>query len=92
MKIKFDEFLQNFANITKTLIERYETEYKNLNGEGKKARLDDAITGYLTTAIDNIGLNFILKFALRKLLLENIPALTQIIFNLIRTKIDGITE
>ncbi len=92
MNIKLNDFLQNFAEVTKNLIERYETEYKNLSGEGKKARLDDALSGYVQTVIDNIGLNFIFKFVLKKLIIENIPAITQIIFDLIKTKIEGITK
>lgn len=92
MNIKLNDFLQNFAEVTKNLIERYETEYKNLSGEGKKARLDDALSGYAQTVIDNIGLNFIFKFVLKKLIIENIPAITQIIFDLIKTKIEGITK
>ena len=92
MSVQFNEFLKNFVTVTKNLIERYETEYKNLNGEGKKARLDEYLTGYTMTVIDNIGLNFIFKFVLKKLVIENIPTITQIIFDLIKTKIDGITK
>ena len=92
MTIKFGEFLENFADVVRNLIERYETEYKDLDGQGKKLRLDDAITNYVTGIIDNIGLNFIFKLVLKKLLIGNIPVITQIIFDLIKTKVDGITK
>ena len=85
------EFLQNVAEQTKTYIEKYE-EYKELNGKQKKARVDDLIIHYVETTIDGIGLNFIFKFVLKKLLIDNIPNITQIVFDLIKTKVDGITE
>ena len=92
MTIKIGEFLRTFANLATSLIERYEAQYKELDGAGKKARLDDAITNYVEGVIDNIGLNFIFKFVIRKILIENIPTITQIIYNLIKTKVEGITK
>lgn len=91
MGINFGEFLKGFADVSTNLIKKYET-YKDLTGPEKKLRLDDAITKYANTVIDNIGLNFIFKFVLKKLLIEHIPIITQIIFNLIQTKIEGITK
>lgn len=89
--MRFKEFIQSIASQTQTYIEKYE-EYKELNGKQKKARVDDLITNYIEATIDNIGLNFIFKFVLKKLLIENVPNITQIIFDLIKTKVDGITE
>jgi len=92
MKVSFKDFLFNFADVVKNLIEKYETQYKNLSGPERKERLDDAIANYAITVIDNLGFNFIFKFVLKKLLIENIPVVTQIIFNLIQAKIEGITK
>lgn len=92
MAIKFGDFLGNFANVVSALIEKYETEYKDLKGPEKKARLDDAITNYVNGVIDNIGLNFVFKFVVKNILIQYIPTITQIIFNLIQTKIEGITK
>lgn len=89
MKIK--NFIKNVFEQTKTYIEKYE-QYKDLTGEEKKARVDEIITEYIQATIDNIGLNFIAKFIIKKLLLENIPIITQCIFDLIKTKIEGITK
>lgn len=89
MKIK--NFIQNVFEQTKTYIEKYE-QYKDLTGEEKKARVDEIITEYIQATIDNIGLNFFAKFIIKKLLLENIPIITQCIFDLIKTKIGGITK
>ena len=92
MKVSFKDFLFNFADVVRNLIEKYETQYKNLSGPERKERLDDAIANYAITVIDNLGFNFIFKFVLKKLVIEHIPDFTQIIFNLIQTKIEGITK
>jgi len=84
-------FIQNIAIQTKTYIKKYE-EYKELNGEQKKARVDDLIANYIETTIDNVGLNFIFKYVLKKLLIDNIPNITQIIFDLLASKVQGITK
>ena len=89
--MKLKDFIQEFTQNTKGYIEKYE-QYKDLTGEQKKARVDSLIYKYVDGVIDNIGLNFIFKFVIKKLLLENIPILTQLIFDLIKTKVDGITK
>ena len=89
MKIK--EFIQNITKETVHYIEKYE-QIKDLNGKQKKARVDEVITEYIEVTIDKIGLNFIIKFIVKKLLIENIPVITQCIFDLIKSKVDGITK
>lgn len=89
--MKFKEFIQNIASQSKLYIEKYE-EYKDLNGKQKKARVDELITNYIEATIDNIGLNFIAKFVIKKLLIDNVPVITQAIFDLIAAKVEGITK
>ena len=89
MNIK--DFIQGFSLTTKSYIEKFE-QCKELKGEDKKARVDDILTTYCENAIDGLGLNFILKFALKKLLIANIPNITQAIYDLIKTRIEGITK
>ena len=84
-------FIKDFVQNTKGYIEKYE-QYKELSGEDKKKRVDVLITDYVQAVIDNVGMNFVFKFVLKKLLLENIPTITQLIFDLIKTKVDGITK
>lgn len=84
-------FIKDFVQNTKSYIEKYE-QYKDLTGEEKKARVDSLIYEYVEAVIDNIGLNFIFKFVIKKLLLENIPTITQLIFDLLKAKVDGITK
>ena len=89
MEIK--AFINGVAETTKKYIEKFE-EYKELTGEQKKARVDDLIANYIEIAIDGLGLNFILKFVLKKLLMDNVPIITQTIFDLLKAKVDGITK
>jgi hypothetical protein len=89
MNIK--DFIQTVVKETKFYIEKYE-QIKNLSGEQKKARVDEVITEYVENTIDNIGLNFVVKFIIKKLLIENIPVITQCIFDLIASKVQGITK
>ena len=89
MKIK--TFIENLTSTAKKYIEKYE-EYKDLTGEDKKRRLDAIIVEYIEGNIDTIGLNFIAKFFIKNILLQNVPYITQAIFNLIKARIKGITE
>lgn len=89
--MKFKEFITNFVTETKYYIEKYE-QYKELSGVQKKARVDDIIKSYIENTIDTIGLNFVAKFIIKKLLIENIPVITQCIFDLIKAKVEGITK
>lgn len=84
-------FIQDFANNTKNYIEKFE-EYKELTGEQKKARLDEIIEDYVEVALDSVNMNVVLKFVFKKVLLANVPVITQIIFDLIAAKIKGITK
>lgn len=85
------DFIKGFSETAKTYIEKFE-QYKELSNEDKKKRVDDILTTYCLSAIDNLGLNFILKFAFKKLIIPNIPFLTQAVFDLIKAKVDGITK
>ena len=86
MQIK--DFIEIFATKTRGMIVWLEG-YKELSNEEKKKRLDYHLTEYTEMAIDNLGLNFIFKFTLRKILLDNIPVITQTIFDLIKAKVEG---
>lgn len=84
-------FIKDFVQNTKGYIEKYE-QYKELSGEDKKKRVDTLIYDYVQAVIDNVGLNFMFRFVLKKILLDNIPTFTQIIFDLLKAKIEGITK
>ena len=88
--MKFKNFILNFVNTTKqNIIELAKTE---LNNNNKKMVLDQRIIDFLDNTIAGIKISFILKIALRKLLLPNVSVITQIIFDLLKAKIEGITK
>lgn len=88
MEIK--EFIENIVNVAKTKI-IYLAETK-LNNEDKKERLDETILNYVQMYIDKVKMNFFLKLAIKKVLIPLIPTLTQIIYDLLKTKLQGITK
>ena len=88
--MEFKNFILNFVNTTKqNIIELAKTE---LNNNNKKLILDQRIIEFLENTIAGIKINFILKLALKKLLLPNVSVITQIIYDLLKAKIDGITK
>lgn len=88
--MEFKNFILNFVNTTKqNIIELAKTE---LNNNNKKMVLDQRIIDFLDNTIAGIKINFILKLALKKLLLPNVSIITQIVFDLLKAKIEGITK
>ena len=88
--MQFKNFILDFVNTTKTnIIELAKTELSNSN---KKMVLDQRIIEFLENAFENLKLNFILKFTLKKLLFPNVSVLTQIIFDLLKERIEGAVE
>ena len=86
----FREFIENFVETTKNnIVELAQTELSN---ENKKLTLDHKIVNYLDEALENLTINFILRIALKKLLLPNVSLITQIIYDLLKEKIKGITK
>lgn len=88
--MELKNFILNFVNTTKqNIIELAKTE---LNNNNKKMVLDQRIIEFLENTIAGVKLNFILKLALKKLLLPNVSIITQIIFDLLKARIEGITK
>ena len=88
---KTKQFIENFTQRVKISIAALET-YSALTSEQKKERLDEMVTKFVQETIDSIGLNFVLKLIVKKLLIENIPLITQAAFDLIKARVRGITE
>ena len=89
--MKFKEFIKEFVNKTKNLIQVFE-EYSHLSGAEKKAQVDFRIKNWVEEVIDNSKINFLIKFILKTYILNNIPEITQTIFDLVKTRVQGITE
>lgn len=88
--MELKNFILDFVNTTKqNIIELAKTE---LNNNNKKMVLDQRIIDFLDNTIAGIKINFILKLALKKILLPNVSVITQIIFDLLKARIEGITR
>ena len=84
------EFIKNFAEQTKNKI--IELAHTELTNENKKLMLDHHIVDYVERAINGLTINFVFKMALRKLILPNISVITQLIFDMLKARIEGITK
>lgn len=78
--IKFAKL--NIADLAKTELENAE----------KKSALDRAIKGYLVPLLATTKMGFITKFILDRFVINNIPVITQAIYDLIKSRIDGVTK
>jgi len=82
-------FIKEF--IQKTKNEIIELASLKLANSEKKEKLDIALTAFVESFILKTNLNLVLKFILKKLILPHISELTQGIYDLLKTKIKGIT-
>lgn len=89
--MKFKEFIKDFTKTAKGYIAYYET-IKDLTGEEKKLRLDKKMCDYAELILSQIKINPILTFIIKNFIIKNIPAITQAVFDLIKTSVKGITE
>lgn len=62
-----------------------------LGNKEKKDALDRAIKGYLVPLLATARVGFITKFILEKFVLDNVPVFTQAIYDLIKSRIEGVT-
>lgn len=88
---QFLNFMNGFITLAQDKItELAKTELEN---KAKKAKLDEAITTFIeTTLLDKSALNFFVKLAIKKLVIPHIAELTQIVFDLLKARIEKVTE
>ena len=89
-KYTFIMILKEFVNQTKKNIINLTKE--KLNNEDKKEKLDTIIEKWLDNLLLGAKLNFVTKFLIKNYVIKNIPILTQIVYDLIKSKIDGVTK
>ena len=88
--MKLREFILAFTNKTKDgIIELAQTE---LNNDNKKLALDHSIVEFVEQAISGLSMNWFFKTVLKRLVLPNVSLITQIIYDLLKAKIEGITK
>ncbi len=95
MSIK--ELIKKFKDKTQRVIETLENA-KNLygeylKGEEKKGRLDEVMTKWVTEQVEgDKKIKMITKWIIKRYIIVQIPYITQMIFDLIKTRVEGITE
>lgn len=62
-----------------------------LDNTDKKDKLDETILDYVQTTMDKVKINPIVKLILKKVIVSLIPTLTQLIYDLLKSKVQGVT-
>lgn len=84
-----DKILQ-FVNYVKINI--VDLANKELSDVAKKDKLDKAVTTYFVSLLASTKINWFAKFVINKVVVPNIPTITQAIYELLKAKIKGITK
>lgn len=64
----------------------------NLSNEEKKQALDLAVKSYVESFLERQPVGWFASFLINKFIIPNIPFITQKIFDLLKTKIEGVTK
>lgn len=83
-------FIQKFTEKAKNKIA--ELAQTKLSGAEKKAKLDEKMTKWAESILDKAKMNIFLKQAVKQFVISSIPVITQAVFDLLKAKIQGITE
>lgn len=71
---------------------------KELNNNEKKEQLDKAVKGWLIPLLASVSIKipfvpeFIVKYFFEKFIINNIPVLTQAVYDLLKDKVKGVTK
>ena len=65
---------------------------KELNNKEKKAQLDKAILGWLIPLLATVKMGWVTKFIFEKFVIDNIPVITQAIYDLLKDRVEGVTR
>lgn len=77
--------ITNFVNYVKINIIDLAT--KELDNTEKKDKLDKAAYVYLDTLISGVKVNLFVKWILEKFIINNIPVITQAIYDLLKSRL-----
>ena len=89
--MQFKYFIKDFVQKAQELI-KYLEGFKELSDSDKKAQLDKDMLNWSIKMLNYVQINALVKFVVKKGLEAYLPVFTQTIFDLIKTKIDGITK
>lgn len=85
------EFVKEFIDRIKLAIEDVE-KLKKLSGTQKKEKVNAIAYEFFDANYDKLKINFLVKGYLKKRIRKAIPDITQKVFDLIETSIEGITN
>ena len=89
-KYTFKVVIERFVdNVKFNIINLAKTELNNVE---KKEKLDEAILTYFNTLLSGVKLSLITKWVIKNYVIKNIPVLTQIVYDLIKSRINGVTK
>ena len=89
-KYTFKVVIERFVdNVKFNIINLAKTELNNVE---KKEKLDEAIFAYFDTLLNGAKLSLITKWVIKNYVIKNIPVLTQIVYDLIKSRINGVTK
>lgn len=95
-KYTFKAIVAEFIKFAKLNIA--ELAQKEIANKEKKAKLDKAIKGWLIPLIETVTIqipfvpSFVVKYVFNKFIIDNIPVLTQAVYDLLKDKIKGVTK
>ena len=82
--------IENFVNFAKINI--VDLAHKELSNTERKQKLDKAMAAYVLTLMSDLGVNFVYKWIIEKFIIKNIPVITQVIFDLLKSRLEGVTR
>lgn len=85
-----NEKILQFVNYVKINI--VDLAKKELSDLEKKDKLDKAVTAYFISLLASTKINWFAKFVINKVVVPNIPTITQAIYDLLKEKFKGITK
>lgn len=88
---KVIEFIYEFAKNVEIKIAEL-AAFNALTPEEKKARVDEFAIMLATQGIDKLPINPIVKMIIKGFMVKYMSAITQVIYDLIKAKVDGITK
>lgn len=89
-KYTFKTFVNQFVDYARITIADLAT--KQLTNVQKKRQLDNAITMFIVSTLDGAKIGWITKIIIEKFVLNNIPVITQAVYDLLKDKIKGVTK
>ena len=86
----FIEFFNGFVNTAKEQIKELANE--EIENTEKKAKLDTAIGVFIETTLAKAKLNIFVKLCIKKLVIPHVAEITQVVYDLLKAKINGVTD